>query len=161
MYFLTRWIKMHSSIQLVQTSTVWFYLYKVPRIANLLFLLKNKSSCQIWGSGHFFTAHQPQRPPSCSSNSLNTCSPHDPAPHPSRVPCALSHSVESDSVQLCWLLCPQNFPDKNTGVGCHDLLQGIFLTQGSNPHLLHLLHWQADSFPLSHMGSPTFPYFLP
>ena len=29
------------------------------------------------------------------------------------------------------------FPSKNTGVGCHFLLQGIFLTQGSNPHLLH------------------------
>ena len=32
------------------------------------------------------------------------------------------------------------FSNKNTGVGCHFLLQGIFLTQGSNPHLLHLLH---------------------
>ena len=30
--------------------------------------------------------------------------------------------------------------------GCHSLLQGIFLTQGSNLHLLCLLHWQADSF---------------
>ena len=29
---------------------------------------------------------------------------------------------------------------KNTGVGCHALLQGIFLTQGSNQHPLHLLH---------------------
>ena len=39
-----------------------------------------------------------------------------------------------------------DFPGKNTGVACHALLQGIFLTQGSNPrllHLLHLLHWQA------------------
>ena len=33
-------------------------------------------------------------------------------------------------------------PGKNTGVGCHTLLQGIFPTQGSNPRLLHLLHWQ-------------------
>ena len=30
-----------------------------------------------------------------------------------------------------------DFPGKNTGVGSHFLLQGIFLTQGSNPHLLH------------------------
>ena len=30
------------------------------------------------------------------------------------------------------LLCPQDSPDKNTGVGCHFLLQGIFPTQGSN-----------------------------
>ena len=32
---------------------------------------------------------------------------------------------------------------------------GIFTTQGSDPRLLHLLHWQADSFPLSHLGSPS------
>ena len=40
------------------------------------------------------------------------------------------------------------------GSGCHFLLQGIFPTQGSNPHLLHLLHWQEDSLPLCHLGSP-------
>ena len=33
-------------------------------------------------------------------------------------------------------------------------IPGIFLTQGSNPHLLHLLHWQEDSLPLCHLGSP-------
>ena len=46
---------------------------------------------------------------------------------------------------------PWDFPDKNTGAGCHFLLQGIFLTQGSNPGLLHcrwILYWQ------SHQGSP-------
>ena len=35
------------------------------------------------------------------------------------------------------LLCPWDSPGKNTGVGCHTLLQGIFLTQGLNPCLLH------------------------
>ena len=35
-------------------------------------------------------------------------------------------------------------------MGCHFLLQVIFLTQGLN---LHLLHWQADSLPLSYEGS--------
>ena len=40
-------------------------------------------------------------------------------------------------------LCLWDFPGKNTGVGCCFFLQGIFLIQGSNPHLLHL---QADSF---------------
>ena len=45
---------------------------------------------------------------------------------------------------------PWNFPGKDTGVGCHFFLQGILPTQGSNPHLLCLLHWQADSLPLSH-----------
>ena len=39
-------------------------------------------------------------------------------------------------------------PGKNTGVGCHALLQGIFPTQGSNPGLLRLLHWQVGSLPL-------------
>ena len=33
------------------------------------------------------------------------------------------------------LLCPWDSPEKNTGVGCRALLQGIFLTQGLNPHL--------------------------
>ena len=33
-------------------------------------------------------------------------------------------------------------PGKNAGVGCHFLLQGFFPTQGSNPCLLCLLHWQ-------------------
>ena len=40
------------------------------------------------------------------------------------------------------------FPGKNTGVGCHFLLQGIFPTQRSNPHLLCLPHWQMGSLPL-------------
>ena len=47
---------------------------------------------------------------------------------------------------LARLLSPWDFPGKNAGVGCHFLLQGIFLTQGLNPHLLRLLPWQADSF---------------
>ena len=52
---------------------------------------------------------------------------------------------------------PWDFPGKHTGVGCHFLLQEIFLTQGSN---LHLQHWQADSLPPSHQGSPYFKYML-
>ena len=39
--------------------------------------------------------------------------------------------------------------------GCYFLLQGIFLTQGLNPHLLYLLHWQMGSSPPHHQGSPT------
>ena len=46
------------------------------------------------------------------------------------------------------LLCPWDSPGKNTGVGCHALLQGIFPTQGLNPYLLCLRHWQAGSLPL-------------
>ena len=54
--------------------------------------------------------------------------------------CVLSCSVPTR------LLCFWGFPGKNTGLGCHSLLQGIFLTQGSNPPLLH---WQAGSLLLS------------
>ena len=54
-------------------------------------------------------------------------------------------------LRLIRLLCPWDFPDKNTDVSCHFLCQGIIPIQGLN---LHLLHWHADSLPLSHQGSP-------
>ena len=59
----------------------------------------------------------------------------------------------SNSFVIPWivalrLLCPWDFLGKYTGVGYHFLLQGIFLTQGLNQHLLY---WQADSLPLSHL----------
>ena len=51
----------------------------------------------------------------------------------------------------CPPVCPWDSPGKHTGVGCLFLFQGIFMTQGSN---LHLLHWQADSLLLHHPKSP-------
>ena len=70
-----------------------------------------------------------------------------------------SYSVAQSCLTLCdlWDCSPpfslsMGFPSKNTGVGWYFLLQGIFPTQGSNPRLLH---WQADSSPLSHWGSPS------
>ena len=62
-----------------------------------------------------------------------------------------SHSVVSDSFATPMDYRPPgpSFFDKNTGVGCHFLLQGGFLTQGLNPCLLHRL---ADSLLLSHQG---------
>ena len=51
------------------------------------------------------------------------------------------------------------FPGKNTGVGCHFLLQGIVLTQGSNPGLLHC---RKTLYHLSHEGIPgprEYPWF--
>ena len=70
-----------------------------------------------------------------------------------------TRSVVSDSLwplgsQPASLLCPWDYRGKNTGVGCHFLFQGIFPTQGSKQHLLHLLHSQPASLPLSHLGSP-------
>ena len=43
-----------------------------------------------------------------------------------------------------------DFQGKNARVGCHFFLHAIFLTQGLN---LCLLHWQADSLPLSHQAA--------
>ena len=47
-------------------------------------------------------------------------------------------------------LPPWDSPGKNTGVGCHFFLQGIFLTRGSNPGLPHC---RQMLYPLSHEGS--------
>ena len=47
------------------------------------------------------------------------------------------------------LLCPWDFPGKNTGIDCCFLLQGIFLTQGSKPGLLHC---RQILYHLSHKG---------
>ena len=59
-----------------------------------------------------------------------------------------STSLWPHELQPTRLLCPWDSPGKNTGVGCHALLQGIFPTQGLNLSLLHLLHRQAGSLPL-------------
>ena len=67
-------------------------------------------------------------------------------------------------VQLPWphglqptrLVCPRDFPGKNTGVGHHALIKGIFPIQRSNPQLLFLLHYRWILYPLSHQGSLTY-----
>ena len=101
---------------------------------------------------------------------------------------APSHSVMFNSLwphglQPTRLLCPYNFSGKNTGVGCHFFLWGIFLIQGLNSHPLQLLHWQVYSFwlflicfnlilfyfifwqvyslPLCYLGSPRLPLYNP
>ena len=77
---------------------------------------------------------------------------------PSVRACVLSHFNHvrlcdpMDCMQPVRLLCPWDSPGKNAGVGCHALLQGIFPTQGSDPHLLRLLHWQVVSLPLMPPG---------
>ena len=71
--------------------------------------------------------------------------------------CVLSHIrlfCNPNELQLTRFLCPWNLLGKNTRVGSQFLLLGIFPTQASNMCLLHLLHQQVDSSPLSHLGSP-------
>ena len=67
-----------------------------------------------------------------------------------------SHVQLSDSMDcsLPGSSVHEDSPGKNTEVGCHELLQGIFPTQGSNPRLLCLLNWQAGSLPLVTPGKP-------
>ena len=60
-------------------------------------------------------------------------------------------------LQPARLLCPWNFPGKNTRVGCHALLQRIFPPQGSNPGLLHC---RQILYPLNHHGSPNHQWIL-
>ena len=72
--------------------------------------------------------------------------------------CCVSLSVVSDSLGPHGpnrFLCPWDSPGKNTGVACHFLLQGIFLTQGLN---LGLLHCRQILYHLSHQGSPNAYY---
>ena len=77
-----------------------------------------------------------------------------------------SWCVYAKSLQSCLTLCDPmdcSLPGSSvhgillariTGGGYHFLLQGILLTQGSNPCPLQLLHWQTSSLPLCHLGSP-------
>ena len=64
----------------------------------------------------------------------------------------MSSSLRLHGLQPTKFLCPRDFLGKNTGVGFHFHLQGIFPTQGSTPSLLCLLHWQEDSLPLIYLG---------
>ena len=57
----------------------------------------------------------------------------------------------SDSARLP---CPRDSPGKNTGVGCHALLQGISPTQGSNPHLLYLVIGRRVLYHRRHLARP-------
>ena len=66
----------------------------------------------------------------------------------------VSNSLPPYGLQLTRPLCSWDFPGKNIGVGCRSLLQGIFLTQGSNSRLLCLLHWQRRKLSAPKLGSP-------
>ena len=63
----------------------------------------------------------------------------------------VSSSLRSRGLLPARLLCPWDFPGKNTEVGYHFLLQGIFPTQRLKPHLPH---WQMDSLPQNLILSP-------
>ena len=70
--------------------------------------------------------------------------------------CMLTHVSHVWLLGTSWTMAHQaplswDSPGKNTGMGCHSLLQGILPIQGSN---LCLLHWQAGSLPVASPGKP-------
>ena len=64
-------------------------------------------------------------------------------------------SVQTHKLWLARLLCPWDSPGKNTRVGRHSLLHGIFPTQGSN---MGLLHCRQILYCLSHQHYHTYDY---
>ena len=62
-------------------------------------------------------------------------------------------TLQPYGLQPMRLFCPWDSPGKNTGVGCHALLQGIFPTQASNPCFLCLLHCKWVLYSQCHLGS--------
>ena len=63
----------------------------------------------------------------------------------------MSDSLRPHGLEPPKLLCPWNSPGKNSGVGSHSFLQGMFLTQGLNPDVLR---YRKILCPLSYQGSP-------
>ena len=115
------------------------------KINSLVFVFFSKWDFPpFWSSALYSVKHRFEQFYSGLKNSVCVCV------------CTLSHSVGSNSLQPhglqpTRLFCQWDFPDKNTRMGCHLPLQAIFLTQGSNTHLLH---WQVDSLPLKPWEGP-------
>ena len=84
-------------------------------------------------------------------------------------PCCDPHLSASVMCDFLWpyglwpsrLLSPWDSPGKNTRMGCHALLQGIFPTQGSNLCLSCLQHWQVGFLPLVPPEKPLHDYIKP
>ena len=86
--------------------------------------------------------------------------------------CSIGLSVRARSFQSCPTLCDLTDCSLSGSSVCgilqqeywnelHVLLQGAFLTQGWNPGLLCLLHWQVGSLPLVLYGKPSASGFMP
>ena len=66
----------------------------------------------------------------------------------------MSSSLRPHGLQPARLLCPWNSPGKNTRVGCHFLLQGIFPAQGSKPRVLCTCISRWILYHCTNLGSP-------
>ena len=72
----------------------------------------------------------------------------------------VSDSLQPHGLQPTRFLCPWNFPGKNTRVGCHFLLQGIFLSQGLNSYLLCLCIGRRILYHYTTRETPPPPTFV-
>ena len=70
------------------------------------------------------------------------------------VPNMISINISAPWTVAGWAPLPMEFSRQECWSGCYFLFEGIFLTQGSNSCLWHLLHWQADSLPIVPLGKP-------
>ena len=110
-------------------SISWSRLKLVSRTRNKSISPSNESIVSVVGDSATSSLTKPTRSVCAKSlrSCLTLCNPMD---------CSVLGSS-----------CLWDPPGKNTGVGFHFLLQGIFATQAWNQLLLHLLHWEADSLP--------------
>ena len=133
------WIKRNQAV--LQATEKSFMKGRVNRCGkrHCCLILSNRNSPPAF-SNHTLISQQPsttrQNPPTAKVKVLVA-----------QLCLTLCHPID-----LARLLCAWNSPRKNTGVGCHSLLQGIFPTQGSN---LGFLHCRQTLYHLSHKGSPT------
>ena len=74
--------------------------------------------------------------------------------HMRSIVSVVSDFLQPYRLQPTRLHCPWDSPGRNTRVGCHALLQGIFSTQGWNLYLFCLPHCRRILYPLSHLGNP-------
>ena len=116
-------------------------------------------ACGLWKAWICVTSSQFWEKPAHSSLVLLHLRQQQTRPHADMVELQDHCSLNWWALDIWTLapICAWYLPGKNTGVGCHFLLQGIFLREGSNPWFLH---WKADSLPLSHQGSPSYKIWI-
>ena len=101
----------------------------------------------LWDVGSYFPDQESNQSPLQWKHAALTTGP--PGVLVSQSCLALCDFVDCSPARL---LCLWNSPGKNTGVGSHSLLQGIFSTQGSNPGLMHC---RLILYCLSHQEGPS------
>ena len=115
--------------------------------------LSTKPYTKLFADIHLFNPHNNSMRKALLQSPLNRGTREREAPEDgvSLVSFSLSDPWQPRGLQPIRPLCPWDSPGKNTRVGCHALLQGIFSNQESN---LGLLHCRQIPYHLSHQGSP-------